>query len=202
MQTAPSQAKPAYLGLLNAISLGESNAGVVLRAWADATSDEDLACCLRLVAARETSHGEIFHRRLCELGFDLKKKVDPEALRRLAKFGDPQVSDCEKVGPERAESDEGLSQIEQRIARGEFDPMTANTLTWFIAEEHDSAARLREAYAQVRAKANGGARKANGHARADAPTAPGDDAQAIMACMTAGFAKLEKSLEKLAKAVR
>ena len=53
----------------------------------------------------------------------------------------------------------------------------------------------------MREKANGGARRANGHARAEAD-GPGDDAQAIMACMTAGFGQLEKSLEKLAKAVR
>ncbi|HEY5071437.1 MAG TPA: hypothetical protein VII63_05335 [Caulobacteraceae bacterium] len=201
MQTAAAQAKPAYLGLLNAISLGESNAGVLLRAWADATSDEDLACCLRFVAARETSHGELFHRRLCELGFDLRKKSDPEALRRLAKFGDPKVSDIEKVGPEREESDEGLTELEQRITRGEFDPMTANMLSWFIAEEHDSAQRLREAYAGVRGMTNGAARKSNGHA-ADPAAVPSADAQAMMACMTAGFARLEKSMEKLAKGVR
>ena len=42
------------------------------------------------------------------------------------------------------------------------------------------------------AKANGSA--ANGHASADA--------EAIMACMTQGFGRLEKSIEKLAKAVR
>ena len=34
-------------------------------------------------------------------------------------------------------------------------------------------------------------------AASDGPSA---DAEAIMACMTAGFAKLEKSLEKLVKA--
>ena len=33
-----------------------------------------------------------------------------------------------------------------------------------------------------------------------AGAAPSADAQAIMACMTAGFARLEKSLEKLARA--
>jgi len=31
---------------------------------------------------------------------------------------------------------------------------------------------------------------------------PSADAEAIMACMTAGFARLEKSLEKLARAVK
>ena len=70
--------KPSYLGLLNAISLAESHAGVYLEAWADATSDDDLACALRLVAARERSHGEVFCRRIAELGFSLKPKNDSE----------------------------------------------------------------------------------------------------------------------------
>jgi hypothetical protein len=198
MPTAANGAKPTYLGLLNAISLAEANAGVLLNAWADATPSEDLACVLRLVAARETSHGELFRRQLCELGFDLRRKTDPQAAKRLAKYGDPDVSDLEKVGPARAETGDEFVDIERRLAANEFDPMTANLMTWYIAEEKDSARRLREAYAFVRAGGDGA--KSNGHAAAvDSPSA---DAQAIMACMTTGFAKLEKSLERLAKAVK
>jgi ferritin len=200
MQTATATAKPTYLGLLNAISLAETSAGVYLSAWADATPNEELACVLRLVAARETSHGQLFCRQLQELGYDVRKKSDPQAAKRLAKYGDPEISDLEKVGPERPRNDNEFADIERRLADGEFDPMTANLITWYIAEERDSGARLREAYARVRA---GGkpARKANGHAAAD-DSSPGADAQAIMACMTAGFSRLEKSLEKLAKAVK
>jgi hypothetical protein len=96
--TGMTMAKPSYLGLLNAISLAETHAGVYLRAWADATSDEDLAGTLRLVAARETSHGDLFCRRLCELGHELRHKPDPKAAERLARYANPKVSDCEKVG--------------------------------------------------------------------------------------------------------
>ena len=138
---ADTATKPKYLGLLNAISNGESAAGVYLEAWADVTPDPDLACTLRLVAARERSHGDVFCRR---------------------------------------------------IAEGEFDPMTANLMTWYIAEEIDSGRRLREAYDCVREMA--------GKKKTAAAGAPSADAEAIMACMTAGFAKLEKSLEKLVKA--
>ena len=44
-------------------------------------------------------------------------------------------------------------------------------------------------------------RKPNGQfaPAAQAEDGPSADAQAIMACMTAGFSKLEKTLEKLAK---
>jgi hypothetical protein len=207
MRTATAE-KPKYLGLLNAISLAESEAGVYLEAWANATTDEDLACTLRLVAAREASHGEVFCRRLAELGYDLRQKVDPKSAARLARYANPKVSDLEKIRPDREETDPFV-EIRQAMAEGVYDPMTCNLLQWYITEEEDSGRRLREAYACVRekagvgrtnAKSNGNGAMANGASMNGAH--PSADAEAIMACMTAGFAKLEKSLEKLAKAVR
>ena len=87
MQTTAE--KPKYLGLLNAISLAESEAGVYLEAWANATNDEDLACCLRFVAARETSHGEVFCRRLSELGYDLRPRRMSHPRPTLRRGGSP-----------------------------------------------------------------------------------------------------------------
>ncbi len=198
-ETATLTQKPAYLGLLNAISLAESAAGVYLEAWADATRDEDLACTLRLVAARERSHGDVFCRRLSELGYSLRQKRDPSDGERLAKYADPRISDLEKIGPERdgGEVRDTFREIRQKMADGDYDPMTCNLLQWYITEEEDSGRRLREAYACVRDKASGRRAMANGsgvHASADA--------EAIMACMTEGFLRLEKTLEKLAKAKR
>jgi hypothetical protein len=190
---AATVSKPKYLGLLNAISNAESAAGVYLEAWADVTPDPDLACTLRLVAARERSHGEVFCRRIAELGFTLRKKVDPRGAEQLAKLSNPNISDLEKIG-DRGEGDsDPFGDIRRRIADGEFDPMTANLMSWYIAEEIDSGRRLREAYDCVREKA--GAKR-----KSAATGAPSADAEAIMACMTAGFARLEKSLEKLVKA--
>ena len=196
----PTPEKPPYLGQLNAISLAETSAGVYLRAWADATDDENLACTLRFVAARETSHGEVFCRRLNEMGFDIKPKHDPSAEKRLAKLANPKIADIDKL-PSRAEDEEDpFADIRAKLDEGVYDPMTANLLNWYVAEEYDSGRRLREAYACVREKAHG-RDKANGHATGSSGL-PGADAEAIMACMTAGFARLEKSLEKLAKAVK
>jgi hypothetical protein len=192
MDTATMQ-KPKYLGLLNAISNAESAAGVYLEAWADVTPNADLACTLRLVAARERSHGDVFCRRIAELGFELRRKVDPRNAEQLAKLSNPSISDLDKI-PARGEGDsDPFGDTRRRIAEGEFDPMTANLLTWYIAEEMDSGRRLREAYDCVRDMAKGGKAMSNG---------PSQDAEAMMACMTAGFARLEKSLEKLAKAVK
>jgi hypothetical protein len=208
MPATQTAEKPSYLGLLNAISLAETEAGHYLTAWANATDDEELAATLRLVAARETSHGELFCRRLCELGYELRQKADPKAAARLARYANPKISDCEKVGPEREPEGDLFADIRAGIAGGVYDPMTCNMLQWYINEEDDSGRRLREVYAKVRAKAgmtSAPARRANGQfasAAADtsAEAGPSADAQAIMACMSAGFAKLEKSLERLAKA--
>ena len=68
--------KPPYLGLLNAISIAERNAGRYLKAWADVTPDPDLRRALSLVAARETTHGDVFRQRIERLGFSLLDKDD------------------------------------------------------------------------------------------------------------------------------
>lgn len=203
--TATMTDKPSYLGLLNTISLAETEAGIYLEAWANATPDEDLAKVLRLVALRETHHGEAFCRRLSELGYPLRQKTDPKAAARLAKYANPKIHDCEKIPPERSGDNDaiadGFREIENAVKEGKFDPMTANMLTWYIAEERDSGRRLKEAYDCVRAKANG-ATHGKPMAVPAMSAAPSADAQAIMACMSEGFARLEKSMEKLAKALK
>lgn len=192
MASASTTEKPSYLGLLNAISLGESAAGVALEAWARATPNEELASVLRLVAARETSHGEVFRRRLCELGYSLRPKSDPRAAEQLAKLADPNISDLDKIPRRREEGPDPFAEIRRRMAEGDFDPMTVNLMNWYIAEEKDSEKRLRDAYEAVR----GGGRRKVDPQQSETPSA---DAQAIMECMTAGFARLEKAMEKLAK---
>ncbi len=194
-ETAVTQ-KPSYLGLLNAISLGESAAGVYLEAWADVTPNEDLANTLRLVAARERSHGEVFCRRIAELGFSLRRKVNPQDAATLAKLSNPNISDLEKIPSRSEEESDAFGDIRRRMAEGDFDPMTVNLMNWYIAEEKDSGRRLREAYDCVREMASGRKKPAK-MAPQDGPSA---DAEAMMACMTAGFARMEKTLEKLVKA--
>jgi hypothetical protein len=191
--TMTAAKKPAYLGLLNAISLAETEAGIYLRAWADATCDDDLACTLRLVAARETSHGMLFCRMLGELGYELREKHDPKSAERIAKYANPKIPDIDKL-PRSGEEKDPFGEIEKAMADGAYDPVTCNMLSWYICEERDSGARLREAYAKVRAKA-GVATKTSAKAMSNG-AGPSEDAKAIMACMTEGFARLEKSIQK------
>ena len=199
MAIAADVRKPSYLGLLNAISLAESAAGQYLEAWADVTPGDELRDVLRLVAARERSHGEVFCRRIAELGFNLRRQKDPKSAARLARLANPEFSDLDKIGAESDEEADPFGEIRRRMAEGEFDPMTVNLMNWYIAEEKDSALRLREAYDRVRGAARKRKHGADSHAAADGP---GAEAEAIMACMTAGFARLEKSLDKLVKATR
>lgn len=196
--------RPEYLDLLNAISIGESAAGVYLEAWANATCDQELADTLRFVAARETSHGETFCRRIAELGFELEHKHDPEAAKRLARYANPKISDYEKIGPERIDSDavkNFFEETEKKIASGYYDEMTCNMMQWYINEEKDSTKRLRKVYSRIRAEGKASGMAAGEAGETKAAAAPSADAEAIMACMTSGFQSLEKTLEKLAKAV-
>ncbi len=196
MATPTTLEKPGYLGLLNAISLAESAAGVYLEAWANVTPNADLACTLRLVAARERSHGDVFCRRISELGFSLKSKANPRDAEQLAKLANPNISDLEKIPAAREEGADPFGEIRRRISEGEFDPMTANLMNWYIAEEKDSGRRLRDAYDCVRDMG----RKPSGKMSQASNDGPSADAEAMMACMTAGFARLEKAMEKLVKA--
>jgi hypothetical protein len=188
--------EPSYLGLLNDISLGESAAGIYLEAWANATQDEELERGLRFIAARESSHGEVFCRRIQELGFELRPKPDTETQKRIARFGNPKISDAEKLGAEEADFSSFFEDMERKAANGEFDPLTAKLMLWYIGEERDSGTVLKDTAARIRAEAKAKAMPMNGtSSNGSGPTA---DAVAIMDCMTQGFSRLEQVLEKLA----
>jgi hypothetical protein len=203
-----TQAKPEYLGMLNAISLAESRAGVYLKAWADVTPDPALKQALAFVAARETTHGAVFCQRIERLGFTLREREDPDFEGRLRLYGDPTISDLEKIRHprygRRSENNEGsdpLAGIDARINDETVDPLTRETLRWFVAEERDTGGLLREAYARVEAQANGhGQDRRAGDSNGHEPIVSAD-AQAIMACMTQGFAALQQSLKELTSAL-
>jgi rubrerythrin len=190
--------KPDYLGLLNAISLAESRAGEYLKAWAEVTPDADLRRTVALVAARETTHGEVFRQLIERLGFSLREREDPTFAERLRLYGDPTVPDLEKVRYGRyGDSQDGVEQffksIDARIADGSLDPLTCDTLRWYVREERDSGEMLREAYACVEGQSGNSASGADGGAEMVSA-----DARALMACMSEGFAALQQSIAELA----
>jgi hypothetical protein len=150
--------KPPYLGLLNRISIAERNAGIYLVAWADMTPDPDLARVLRLVAARETTHGEVFRQRIERLGFSLRDHDDPTLADRLGVYRDPELTDADKIRAFRrtpegeAAVDEFFASVDALTIDDSVDPLTRDTLRWYVHEERDSRELLRAAYTRVEAE--------------------------------------------------
>src|SRR5215471_10558204 len=157
------QTKPEYLGLLNSISLAESNAGRYLKAWADVTPDPDLKRALCLVAARETTHGGVFRQRNERLGFSLIEKKDQKVGERVRLLGDPGRSDVEKIRTRRrdvrdADIDRFFTSVDEWVADESVDQLTRDTLRWYIHEERDSRALLRAAYERIAGPRDGASR--------------------------------------------
>lgn len=187
--------KPDYLDLLNRISLAESRAGVYLKAWADVTCNPELAKALSFVAGRETSHGVVFCQRIERLGFCLEENDDPKFAEQVRIYGDPSLSDREKIRYGRYGREEGaiekfFASLDERINGEEMDALTRDTLRWYVHEERDSGEVLRAAYASIEAEGDG----ASANGRAATVSA---DAEAIMSCMSQGFASLQQSLKEL-----
>ena len=149
--------KPPYLGLLNTISIAERNAGCYLKAWADVTPDLELRRALSLVAARETTHGDVFRQRIERLGFSLLDKEDPGLAERMRLLSDPSLSDADKIRRYRRDAaaeagvDAFFASIDDKVADESVDALTRDTFRWYVHEERDSRALLRAAYARVQA---------------------------------------------------
>jgi hypothetical protein len=185
--------KPEYLGLLNQISLAESRAGVYLKAWADVTPNETLRDALTFVAGRESSHGVVFCQLIQRLGFSLKEAEEPKFAEQQRIYGDPNISDAEKIRYGRYGREEGaierfFASLDEKINDECIDALTRDTLRWYVHEERDSGKVLQEAYACV--EGMNGTGSGNGTVSADA--------QALMECMSQGFASLQQSLKDLA----
>jgi hypothetical protein len=204
-ESTKPRGKPGYLGLLNAISLGESRAGIYLDAWARVTPDPDLCEALTCVARRETNHGETFRRRILEFGFDVLEREDPGFQARLDCLSSTDMTDLEKVQALQSEEGEGGSDpfvdIEKQMEDGIFDPLTESMLRWYIGEERDSGKLLRDAYACVKEKAGAHEQGGNGAAPAGGGTLS-PDARVLAEQVSDGFSRLEKVIGDLATAIR
>lgn len=159
--------KPSYLGLLNAVSVAESDAGQYLSAWAAVTPSEEVRAVVTTIALRETEHGLAFAKRIDELGYRVIPKPDPKHAERMAIAASTSLSDKEKfealglgTAPRNGERDIFDGFFENK----DLDPVTGGLLGRYIAEERDSARRFAACYAQLCAAAetatNGTAPKA------------------------------------------
>src|SRR3954467_821113 len=118
--------KPSYLGLLNAVSNGESAAHEYLNCWISVTKNDDVRCVLQKVSAREGEHGLAFAKRINELGYNLIKKDDPDQKKRI-KIASSDKSDLEKMeafGLGRPDTGDKPDIFEKFFADKTIDPTT------------------------------------------------------------------------------
>jgi len=144
--------KPSYLGLLNAISLGESEAHCYLNAWAAVTPSEEVKAVITTVAHREGEHGLSFAKRINELGFSLMPKENAK-FAQLMEIAGSNRSDLEKMEllglGRQTESDEP-DIFASMFADKSIDITTGQLLGRYIAEERDSGRLLRSCYEQLK----------------------------------------------------
>lgn len=145
--------KPQYINLLNDIRLQEARAGVYLEAWANKTDNKDLKECLSFVAAREYSHGDIFDRRVKELGFATEEIEDPEFDEKV-RVVSSEISDAEKIAwlkesRLRQPSPSVRERYEAATDDDSVDPLTRSLLRWFTDVEDDSVTLMGKVYGQI-----------------------------------------------------
>jgi hypothetical protein len=145
--------KPSYLSLLNALSLGESNAYCYLSEWAAVTEDPEVRRVLVTVAAREGEHGLTFAKRINELGFELLQKPD-ETLEKKLEIVRSACSDLEKMEAlgfaRTADSEDKPDFFDDIFKDHSIDIRTGEILGRYIAEERDSGRLLRACYQCLR----------------------------------------------------
>ncbi len=142
-----STKKPSYLGLLNALAVGEAEGADYLRAWADTTSDPAVEEVLRFVVLRELEHSAVFAKRLAELGFGVLPREDKTRHRSVMRIAKSAASDVEKF--ERFRLDQGPGETDAFdgfFTNKDIDPQTGALLGRYIAEERDSLRRFAACY--------------------------------------------------------
>jgi Mn-containing catalase len=142
--------KPSYLGLLNAIALGEADGAQYLAAWLSVTDDPDVTRALRTVIARETEHAAAFTKRLDELGYTVLARTDPKHAKRvrLARSNKSDVEKLEAFGFARDPSSPDI--FDRMFNNHDIDVTTGALLGRYIAEERDTLRLLHGVHRKLR----------------------------------------------------
>jgi rubrerythrin len=148
--------KPRYLGALNAICAGEADAERYFKAWADTTRDLELKRILAFVSEREGTHSRVLRQRIERMGYSARPKRDQGADERAAIYGDPELSDMEKLRwkmQRDGEANYGIyddfSFVRQLLVDPAVDDLTKDTLRWYLSEELDTNNLLRISFSEV-----------------------------------------------------
>jgi hypothetical protein len=148
--------KPSYLGLLNAIAVGESQAHCYLSAWIDKTNDPGVKATLSTVAAREGEHGMSFGKRINELGYSVRRDDDADTgfQKRLAIASSDRsdLEKMEKLGLGRLDTGDKPDIFDNFFKDHSIDIATGTLLGRYIAEERDSGRLLKCCYEELKAR--------------------------------------------------
>ena len=172
--------KPSYIGLLNAIAVGESQAECYLNAWAGATPSDEVRQVLNTIALREGEHGKAFAKRMCELGYTVLERDQDKAAERMAIAASTTLSDrekFEKLGLTTLVDESKPDIFSSMFNDKSIDIQTGALLGRYIAEERDSLRMLEGCYTELCAAENG--------------------SSAINAGLTASLGRIEQLLEQL-----
>ena len=147
--------KPSYLGLLNAISIAESQAHAYLTAWADVTKDAEIRELLLRVAAREGEHGMSFAKRINELGYEVRCNDDSarEKAMELVQSDRSDLKKMEKLKLHTLDTGDKPDIFDGLFKDHSIDIRTGELLGRYIAEERDSLRLLRCCYDRLTARA-------------------------------------------------
>ncbi len=143
--------KPSYLGLLNAIAVGELGGEAQFDAWAAVTTNDELRCVLRTVALREAEHARSFAKRIDELGYSVLDRPDADLPRRISIAASTELSDCGKLQRLGFSStgEERPDVFTRFFDDTTMDPVSGALMGRYIAEERDTGRRLRACHAQL-----------------------------------------------------
>jgi rubrerythrin len=147
--------KPSYLGLLNAIAVGESQAHCYLSAWIEKTNDPDVKATLSTVAAREGEHGMTFAKRINELGYSVRTKDHDEGFQKrlaIASSDRTDLEKMEKLGLGRLDTGDKPDIFDGVFKDHSIDIRTGELLGRYIAEERDSGRLLKCCYDELKAR--------------------------------------------------
>jgi hypothetical protein len=147
--------KPSFLGLLNAIAVGELGGEQQFGTWAEMTQDDEFRQVLRTVQLREAEHARSFAKRIDELGYSVLDRPDPDLARRMEIVCSTELSDChklERLGFRSDRAQEGRDIFASFFDDPTIDPVTGALMGRYIAEERDTGRLLRACHATLVAR--------------------------------------------------
>jgi rubrerythrin len=150
--------KPSYLGLLNAVAVGEGNAHCYFTEWAARTPSDEVRAVLSKVAAREGEHAMSFARRIDELGYQVRRKEEDPSFDKAMAVVCSDRTDLEKMkklGLHKLDTGDEPDVFDSFFANHSIDIRTGELLGRYIAEERDTGRLLRSCYEQLKAAERG-----------------------------------------------